>query len=165
MQIYLSLGTNIEPRIQYLKFAIEAVSKLVGVIEYLSSVYNTAPWGVRNQYDFLNMALCVNTPHELIKVLNIAKQIEKDAGRKDRPPWTARELDIDILIAEDVILYTSTLTVPHPHMHERRFVLVPLCEIAPQLIHPALHKTVTQMLAECPDNCEVKRVGAIIELN
>lgn len=129
--------------------ATNALLEVEGItLQQISSLYKTSPVGDVIQDDFLNGVLSIETslsPHALLQTL---KQIETDVGRQHRTRWGPREIDMDILIYNDIYLHTPNLIIPHPEMHRRRFVLVPLVEIAPDLIHPTYNKTI-QTLLDC----------------
>ena len=135
--IYLGLGSNLGDKWQLLKQSKELVSKEVGFIVAESSVYETAPWGFESENLFLNQVLCIQThltPNEMLEKL---LQIEIELGRKRfSQQYTSRTIDLDVLFYNQTILEEPELVIPHPKLHERKFVLVPLSEIAPGFIHP-----------------------------
>ncbi len=142
---YLALGTNMGDRMRNLAIAIESLLPPVDPL-LASSIYATTPWGFSDQPDFLNMVLKVGTdltPHQL---LYHAKGIEKKLDRQPTFRYGPRPIDIDIIFYDNVILKTEKLTIPHARLQERAFVLVPLCEIAPNLKHPGLKLSVRDML-------------------
>ena len=153
---YLLLGSNQGDREYFLAEAIQRINQLAGKIINKSAVYETAAWGLADQAAFLNQVIQVSTslsPADLLYQLNL---IEEALGRVRKTKWAARVIDIDILYYDDIILQTENLIIPHPHLHERRFTLVPLVELAPDFVHPVFQKSNTNLLAVCPDDLEVK---------
>jgi len=155
---YLLLGGNLGDRAAYLQQAQLALAVSAGPIVAASAYYETAAWGVEDQPAFLNQALAVRTALPPIALLAACQAAEQQAGRERRQRWGARTLDVDILLYGQEIIASPTLMVPHPALPARRFALVPLADIAPQLLHPQLHQTVAELLASCPDPLEVVRV-------
>ena len=145
--VYLALGTNLGDRIANLCAALKALSPEVKVITE-SKVYETPPWGYENQPAFLNMAVKCETNLEPESLLKRLKQLEVQLGREQSFRWGPRLIDIDILFYDNIILKSESLTIPHPRLHERAFVLVPLAEISPDFIHLVLKKTINELLAD-----------------
>jgi 2-amino-4-hydroxy-6-hydroxymethyldihydropteridine diphosphokinase len=143
--IYLGLGTNLGDRKANLRAAIKALSPRVLVLAE-SPVYETPAWGVKDQPAFLNMAVKAETELTPMDLRDHVKQIERDLGRKPTYQWGPRLIDIDILLYEDLIVDTPTLIIPHQQMHKRAFVLLPLDDIAAEVVHPALGLSVRQLL-------------------
>lgn len=156
--VYLLLGGNIGDRTQMLQSAAAQLSMRVGTIVANSALYETAAWGKEAQPKFLNSVLAIATTLSAEELLTKIQTIENLAGRQREEVWGARTLDIDILFYDHDIIQTADLTIPHPFIQDRRFVLTPLCEIAPDLVHPVLHKTITELLAHCPDTLEVTKI-------
>ena len=155
--VTLALGTNLGDRPGNLREAIAALPPAVTVLEQ-SFVYETPPWGVIDQPSFLNMVIKGVTllqPRDLLKNL---KGLETRLGRIPSIHYGPRKIDIDILFYDNLILETPELILPHPHLHERAFVLVPLADLAPEQIHPVYGKTIRQLLADV-DTTGVKRYG------
>ncbi|WP_174834605.1 2-amino-4-hydroxy-6-hydroxymethyldihydropteridine diphosphokinase [Segetibacter aerophilus] len=154
--IYLLTGGNMGDRLRYLEKACQFIESKVDAVVKKSSIYETAAWGFTEQQAFLNQVICVNTelkPNELLQEL---LSIELQLGRERVEKMGPRVIDIDILFYSNQVISTANLVVPHPRMAERRFVLVPLNEIAPGFIHPVFNKTVNQLLEICLDLLEVK---------
>jgi len=143
--VYLGLGTNLGDKEQNLHQAIDKIQERVGKILSLSAFYNSAPWGYISDNMFVNAAVCVSTDFSPQEVLNITQEIEKELGRKEKSidaSYSDRVIDIDILLYDSVILSTDNLTIPHPLMIKRLFVMDPLAEIAPDMVVPGVNKTV-----------------------
>lgn len=161
LEVFVGLGSNLGDREAFLRFALSKMGGL-GRIQRTSNLYETQPWGREDQPDFLN-AVCAIEPiladPELF--FRELKQIESDAGRNCRERWGPRELDLDLLLWSGKVIATETLSVPHPRIAERRFVLIPLFEIAPDLMHPINGLTVRQMLESCPDLGRVQLWGRL----
>ncbi|HQU37641.1 MAG: Bifunctional folate synthesis protein [Anaerolineales bacterium] len=142
--VYLALGSNMGNRAANLKEAIASLAPQMEV-KARSAVYETDPWGFKEQEKFLNQVVRVETylkPEQLIKHL---KRLEVALGRKESFQNGPRLIDIDILFYDDLVLYSPTLTIPHPHLHERAFVLVPLMDIASDLVHPVKKKSIREL--------------------
>lgn len=150
---YIALGTNIEPRYDHLKIAIRTLKQheKVQLLDQ-SSIYETAPVGYLDQAHFLNMVLEVDTPLLPIELLDVCQNIEQELGRTREIRFGPRTIDLDILTYNLENIASDRLTVPHPRMHERAFVLVPLAEIAPNLTIPSLNKDVATVLSEQPQS-------------
>lgn len=159
-QTYLLLGSNLGDRQRILRRAATMISQQVGPITALSSLYETAPWGVKEQPAFLNQVAEVQTDLAPEEVLRHVLEIEQRLGRVRYERWGARHLDIDILYFDSLVMDTARLTIPHPRLHERRFTLVPLVELMPDYVHPVLGQTTLELLATCPDEGEVVRLEA-----
>jgi 2-amino-4-hydroxy-6-hydroxymethyldihydropteridine diphosphokinase len=155
-EVYLLLGGNLGDRLRYLQAAMEQIEERAGEITLKSSVYETAPWGVANQPDFLNLVIKINTLQQAEELLKNILEIEISLGRERHQKWYARTIDIDILFYGEDIISTKDLIVPHLRLPFRKFGLVPLAEIAPNFIHPQANKTIQTMLEECTDELEVR---------
>ncbi|AKD58758.1 2-amino-4-hydroxy-6-hydroxymethyldihydropteridine diphosphokinase [Spirosoma radiotolerans] len=153
--IYLLLGANLGDRVQTLHRAVDLIAERLGTVMQQSALYETAPWGVVDQPAYLNQVLAVETMLRPEDVLVQTQIIEQELGRVRFEKWGARVIDIDMLYYDHLIQQSDTLTIPHPYLHQRRFTLVPLAEIAPNLVHPVFKKTTSELLAECADNGEV----------
>ena len=145
--IYLALGTNLGDRMDNLRLAVAALSPTLRVTG-LSQVYETPPWGYADQPAFLNMTLAAETDLEPLALIAFLKKLESDLGREKTFRNGPRLIDIDILFYYDLIFEQADLTIPHPRLHERAFVLVPLNDIAPNLMHPVLKRTVRDLLKD-----------------
>ena len=154
---YLLIGGNLGDRAAYLALAVQHISALCGRVTATSSVYETAAWGNTNQPAFYNQAICVETILEAETLLEMLLAIELEMGRVREEKYGPRTIDLDILMINDFVVSTPTLTIPHPQMHNRRFALLPLNEIAPALLHPVLDKTIHELLLNCPDTLDVQK--------
>ena len=158
-KVFLGLGTNLGDREANLKMAIESIIENIGPVVSSSSVYETEPWGFRTKDLFLNMVAGVETKLKPSGLLGRMLMIEAKMGRlRSGKEYSSRIIDLELLLYGEEILYSKILAIPHPKLHERRFVLVPLCEIAPDLVHPVLKKSIKQLLSECPDKNNVTRL-------
>lgn len=155
---YLLIGGNVGDRYKNLAKAARLVAEKAGAITRQSAVYETEAWGMRDQPAFLNQVLEVDTRLEPEALLDTLLQVEQDMGRRRREKYGPRTIDIDILLFNDLAMETDRLTVPHPQLHLRRFVLAPLAEIAASVIHPRLRKSIDELLLECPDKLSVKKL-------
>jgi len=156
--IFLLLGSNEGDRARNLAVAAESIEKDAGIILSRSSLYQSAAWGLEQQPDFYNQVLEIASPLSPETLLRKTQEIEHAMGRVRIERWGPRLIDIDLLFYGNQIRNTPALTLPHPGIPERRFTLVPLAEIAPNLVHPVLMKTVATLLKECEDKLRVEVV-------
>lgn len=155
-KVILSLGSNLGERFKNLEIALNLIGQNIGEIETRSSIYKTEPWGIREQPEYLNMVVMVNTPLTAIQILSQINNIEKKLQRVRHFKWGSRTIDIDILFYNDEIINTKELIVPHPEIRNRRFVLIPLLEIIPEFIHPVLNCPLRELIKNCPDLLKVE---------
>jgi 2-amino-4-hydroxy-6-hydroxymethyldihydropteridine diphosphokinase len=155
---YLLLGSNLGDKGVNLTTALKLIEKSAGKIVSKSLVYETAPWGIEDQEDFLNQAICLETQLSARELLKNILLIEERLGRIRTKKWEARLIDIDILFFNSDVIRTKNLTIPHPFLHQRKFVLVPLCQIEEAYIHPVLKKTVKELLSDCDQHLPVTPV-------
>ena len=149
MYVYFSLGTNLGDKEHNLRLAVRKIEERVGKVVSLSAFYATAPWGFSAEHTFLTAAACVETLLPPLSVLHLTQEIEREIGRTHKSVggvYSDRVIDIDLLLYDDRVLDTPELKLPHPLMHERRFVMEPLAEIAPDLVHPILKKKMRELL-------------------
>ena len=148
-EVYLGLGTNLGDKENNLNLAMDEIRKRVGEITSLSAFYATDPWGFDSQNSFLNAVCKAHTTLSPFEVLSTTQAIEKDLGRIRKSvggQYSDRPIDIDILLYDNLIIDTPQLSIPHPLMHKRLFVMEPLTEIAPELVHPVLQQTMKELL-------------------
>lgn len=155
---YLLLGSNLGDRAARLAQARHDLAHTAGRVTAASALYETAAWGLEDQPAFLNQVLAIETDLDAPTLLAACLAAEQQQHRERLVRWAARTLDVDILLFGQEILNTPTLTVPHPALPARRFALVPLAELAPQLVHPQLHRTIAELLVECVDTLDVRRL-------
>ena len=153
---YLSLGSNVGNREKYLQDAIAHLSQ-VGQVVATSSLYETEPVDFTDQAWFLNCAVAIDTARAPAALMTGVLQIERKMGRVRTAPKGPRTIDIDILLYDALIIDTPELTIPHPAMQKRRFVLEPLAEIAPRALHPILNQTVKELLDSLPEGQSVRK--------
>lgn len=149
--VYLGLGTNLGNKEANLRTAIYKLQERIGKQVSLSSFYETAPWGFESDHSFLNAAIGLETSLSPIEILHITQEIEKELGRTKKSvngSYSDRLIDIDILLYDTLVLQTPELTIPHPLMTERDFVMKPLIEIAGNVIHPTREKTLSELYQE-----------------
>lgn len=149
--VHLGIGSNIGDRKANCERALELLGGRGIKIKKVSSMYETKPWGLKEQPDFINMAAEAETDLSPEKLLDTLKRIEKEMGREETVKWGPRVIDLDILFYNDAIVDTQRLRIPHPFIRERDFVVTPLAEIAPDKVHPVLKKSVRQLREELKD--------------
>lgn len=156
MNAFIGIGTNLGNREANIEDALTRIEESLGEVLVASSVYESEPWGFDSKDKFLNMVVYIRTDLTPSGLLGRILMIEAQMGRiREDEGYKSRTIDIDILLYEDEILNEPTLEIPHPRMHERKFVLVPLCEIAPDIVHPVIKKVFRELLEKCGDAGEV----------
>jgi deoxyguanosine kinase len=151
--VYLSLGSNEGDRINHLNAAIERIQSRIGVLRQRSNFYSTPPLGFEADSDFINCCLEISTRLSPIELISATQQIELELGRKPKQSdgYASRTIDIDTLLYSTTILQSEQITIPHPRFRDRKFVLMPLCELNKSLIDPITNLTMNQLLANCGD--------------
>jgi 2-amino-4-hydroxy-6-hydroxymethyldihydropteridine diphosphokinase len=157
-RVFIGLGSNVGDRLHHLQRAVKALGELPGTsVKKLSAVYETEPVGLKDQPTFLNAVVEIETTLEVKALYAAVKEIERAVGRVPRQRWGPREIDLDLLYYNDVVLSDSELSIPHPEVSSRRFVLIPLAEIAPEFIDPVRNKTVLEMVRTLTNQSAVHR--------
>jgi len=155
-RIFLSLGSNLGDRSQNLKKGVGLLEQLAGKPGAISSIYETEPWGCDSDLNFFNQVIELFTPLRPLPLLEVIHEIEIMCGRdRSAARYAPRTLDIDILLYGDSVIEFPDLVVPHPNLQERQFVLVPLAEIAPHVVHPILNKDMEELLQACSDDRKI----------
>jgi 2-amino-4-hydroxy-6-hydroxymethyldihydropteridine diphosphokinase len=172
--VYLSVGSNRGDREQLLLRSRGMIGELLGGLVKVSSFYESAPWGFEDPASFYNLALEVKTvlpPAEILKKIHGIEDAlgriripNTKSGADDKRLYEPRTADIDILFYGSKVIVTKNLIIPHPRLHERRFILVPMAEIAPDVIHPVLKKTVRELLLSCRDTLKVKAAEPALKM-
>jgi 2-amino-4-hydroxy-6-hydroxymethyldihydropteridine diphosphokinase len=156
--VYILLGSNVGNSKAQLLLAAEKIEIKIGEIIKASSLYTTEAWGKKDQPNFINQVLIVETKLEAANLIKTVLAIEKDMGRKRTIKNAPRIIDIDILFFNNEIINTHNLIVPHPEIQNRRFVLVPLVELSPFYMHPSIKKTASELLIITTDNLNVQKI-------
>ncbi|MEO3406569.1 2-amino-4-hydroxy-6-hydroxymethyldihydropteridine diphosphokinase [Mucilaginibacter sp. CAU 1740] len=157
INVFLLLGSNLGNRELFLQQAIELISEEVAPPALTSSIYETQSWGKTDEPDYLNQVLMLQSNLPAQQILSKILAIELQMGRRREVKWGSRIIDIDILFYGDEIIHEINLVVPHPELHKRSFTLIPLAEIAPDLVHPIFRKNILELKTELKDNLIVKK--------
>jgi len=157
-RVYLGIGSNLGDRLSYINKALEELEDICDILT-VSSIYETEPVGMLSKHLFLNLALSAETAFDPPELLKQLKDLEESIGRKVMKKKVDREIDLDILLYEGMIYRNSVVTIPHPEMEYRKFVLVPMAEIAPDLIHPVKGISFRELLLRCTDTSSVVRTN------
>lgn len=165
-RVYISLGSNLGNRERMLGVACTLISERAGNKFAASSIYETQPWGYNDDSIFLNQVIGIETILPPLVLLKLLLSIETELGRVRRPDspggYQSRIIDIDILTYDDLIIALPDLIVPHPRMHQRMFMLRPLAEVAPEMRHPVLKRSIEELVLECPDQLIVKPLNELL---
>ena len=154
--IFLQLGSNMGDRNAYLQKARKLITEKIGMIKKRSRIYESVPWGIENQNNYLNQVLELKSKFTADEVLQKILDIENKIGRIRNEKWGERIIDIDILFYNDLIIEKEELCIPHIHLHNRKFVLTPLHEISPDYVHPKYRKKVSELMQECKDTEKIE---------
>ena len=154
----ISLGSNLGDRAEKIRSGVIGLEKSGCRVLKKSALYETEPWGNTDQPAFLNQVIQIESPFEPAALMQLILLIEREAGRERKTRWEPRTLDIDILFYDDRVVQEHHLAIPHPHLHDRKFVLVPLAEILPGFVHPVLGKKVSELLEALKDPLRVEPI-------
>jgi 2-amino-4-hydroxy-6-hydroxymethyldihydropteridine diphosphokinase len=160
---FIGLGSNIEPRLGYLQRAVTALGEL-GEVVRISSVYETVPVGGVPQPDYLNAVLELLTTMNPIDLIQSLKAIELQLGRVERPRWHEREIDLDLLLYDDIVLRIPGITIPHSEFQNRAFVILPMIEIAQNVVHPVLGRSISELKTEIIKN-DVRKTELTLKIS
>jgi len=155
---YLSLGSNLGNKQVNLELTLEEITKAIGEVLRISSIYETEAWGVVSQDNYFNIIAEVKTPFFPLELISKILAIETRMGRIRDKKWESRIIDIDIIFYENYVIRTNNLTIPHPFLQKRNFVLEPLNELSPEFIHPRLRKSISKLSLECLDKSWIKKL-------
>ena len=158
---YILFGSNMGDKNGIFNQACLYINNRCGHVVQLSASYESEPWGFEAEEWFLNRVIVIETAMEPVDLMKQLLEIEHELGRERHPEkvgYTSRTADLDILYYGNRVICNETLIVPHPRLHQRRFALLPLCEVAPNLVHPAFRLTQTELLERCPDTLVVRRI-------
>lgn len=164
-RVFLSIGSNLGDRLSNIQQAVATLSMSDKIkIVKTSSFYETEPWGNKNQEWFINAALAIDTDYLPEELLQYCQNIEVQLGRirKENEKWSQRAIDIDILMYDDLVISSKNLIVPHPFMHLRAFVLVPMLEVKSDLVHPVFKKTISELYDELSNPEDVYLYGTVL---
>ena len=152
-KVFIGIGSNVGDRLKNINKAIELVNENQDCkVVKTSEVYESKAFGVKDQNDFLNSVICIDTNLEPVNLLEFLKNIESKIGRTKTEKWGPREIDLDILLFDNLVHSKNGLTIPHKGIPERDFVIVPLIEIEPEIVHPVLNKKVKELIAKADKN-------------
>ena len=156
LNVFISLGGNLGNTLEIFQNSYPEIEKKIGCITAFSKIYQTAAWGKTDQADFLNQVISLETDLNPEKIMSELLDIESVLGRRRNEIWGPRILDLDILFIENLVLSSENLDIPHPQIPHRRFVLIPMAEIAPHFIHPVHQKSMLELLEQTSDQQSVQ---------
>jgi 2-amino-4-hydroxy-6-hydroxymethyldihydropteridine diphosphokinase len=157
--VYIALGSNKGDKLNFLRKAVERINNNERCcLEDSSYIYETKPFRNLNDENFLNAVIKISTGYLPRELFNFLKKVEKDLGRSKTEKWGDREIDLDILLYNDLIYSDNVITIPHLEMHKRDFVLIPLCEIAPRLVHPELKQKICDITVNDSEKCVLRKL-------
>ncbi len=159
VQVVLGTGSNLGDRESWLSKVRDEISDKLGGILLCSDLLESAPWGFSSDNSFLNQVVLIDSDLSSSELLERIHEIESDLGRVRKDHYTDRKIDIDILFFGDLVMETENLTIPHPHIQDRLFVLKPLAQILPNYKHPVLGETISQLLEKCKDKSICEFIG------
>lgn len=155
----ISIGTNIGNRIQNLKQAITEINTHLGKIEMISSVYESEPWGFESEHWFFNMLAVLKTSLEPQSLIEKLLEIESSMGReRNKNGYSDRCIDLDVILCDEFTICSKNIILPHPQMHKRLFVLLPLQELMPKWVHPIFKKNADELIRICEDKSKIQRI-------
>ncbi|HRE40747.1 MAG TPA: 2-amino-4-hydroxy-6-hydroxymethyldihydropteridine diphosphokinase [Ignavibacteria bacterium] len=159
MKVFLGLGSNVGDKIDFITKAIEEIKKLTDTkLIAKSSLYETEPWGLVEQDDFVNCVVEIETKLKPDELFSGLKSIEKKLFRKERRKWEQREIDIDILFYGDNVIHNDLINIPHREIENRNFVLIPMAELDAEFIHPEHNKSIGELIINTKDSLQVKKI-------
>jgi 2-amino-4-hydroxy-6-hydroxymethyldihydropteridine diphosphokinase len=162
-RVFVALGSNLGNRLAMLQSALGALERLTGLgVRSVSPVYETEPVGNKNQPQFLNAVIELHSRLSAEDLLLKLKEIERSVGRTPSEKWGPREIDIDLVYYDDLVIDGPALVLPHPEVVRRRFVLTPLADIAPEFVDPVRKRMVRDLLSDCPDESSVSKISAVL---
>lgn len=164
--LFLILGSNLGDRLLNLKLVLDLINREIGPVELASGLYETEPWGCSNQKMFLNQVIRLKSNMAPTDLLEKVLMLEQKLGRiRNGELNAARTIDIDILFYGSMVVNTENLIIPHPRLHLRKFVLIPLNEISPGFMHPVMDKSISNLLEICPDNLDVRKYDPVMNIS
>ena len=160
--VYLCIGGNLGDRLANLEETLDFITFNMGEIEATSSIYESVPWGMQSTDNFLNQIVRIQTELTPLQLLEEIKELEEYYGRERKPgQYLSREMDVDVLFWNDEVIELEELAIPHPRLEVRRFVLLPMNELAPDFVHPVSNKKISELLGACQDESKVTLYASV----